>query len=92
MFKDEAELEKLEVEDLLNIDLERITDLKDKAKDLIEACNSQEGDKEELLIFFGEKLNDLKKNENNFQLFINNVEKVDNLVYCENKTQVNFNI
>ena len=95
MYKDESEIENLEIEDLLNIDLGRISELKDKAKDFIEACNSQtesENQKEELLIVFGEKLNDLKKNETNLQTFINYIEKVDTLVYSENKTQVNFNI
>jgi predicted RNA-binding protein with EMAP domain len=95
MYKDDEELNKLEIEDLLNIDLEKISELKDKAKDLIEACNEQkdntEGRNEELLIFFGEKLNDLNKNEANLQTFINYVDKVDTLVFTENKTQVNFN-
>jgi hypothetical protein len=95
MYKDESEIENLEIEDLLNIDLGRVSELKDKAKDFIEACNSlteSENQKEELLIFFGEKLNDLKNNETNIQAFINYIEKVDTLVYYEDKTQVNFNI
>jgi hypothetical protein len=89
------EIADVEIEDLLNIDLENISALKDKTKELIEACNGledNENQKEELLIFFGEKLNDLQKNETNLHTFITHVDKVDTLVYYENKTQVNFNI
>jgi hypothetical protein len=93
MYKDREEIEKLEIEDLLNIDLEKINNLKDKANDLIEACNDSSGDqKDELSIYFNEKLNELHKNETNLQTFINNIDKVDTLVFYENKTQVNFNI
>jgi hypothetical protein len=94
IFKNEDEINDLEIQDLLNLDFERIGELKERASGLIEAStqvkeNTLESD--ELLLFFCEKLNDLKRNEINVQLFVNNIHKVDSLVFSENKTQVYFN-
>ncbi len=87
----------MEIQDLLNIDFERIGEMKERATDLIEAGSNlmesnRESGHEELLVFFCEKLNDLKRNELNTQLFVNNIDKVDNLVFEENKTHVYFNL
>ena len=97
VFKNEEEIDQLEIQDLLNIDFERIGELKERATDFIEASsnlmeNNREPGHEELLVFFCEKLNDLKRNELNTQLFVNNIDKVDNFVFESNKTHVYFNL
>jgi hypothetical protein len=94
IFKNEEEIDAFEIQDLLNLDFERIGELKGRATELLEAStqlkeNTQESD--ELLLFFCDKMNDLKRNEINVQLFVNNIHKVDSLVFSENKTQVYFN-
>ncbi len=95
-FKNEDEVNQLEIQDLLNIDYEKIGELKEKVGEysaltsqLIENGSKEDG-KEELLVFMCEKLNEIKKNEINIQVFVNNVDKVDSFCFSENKTEVYF--
>ena len=95
-FKTDEDVEHLEIQDLLNIDYEKIGDLKEKVGEyteltskLIEQGDKEDG-KEELLVFLCEKLNDIKKNEMNIQVFINNIDKVDSICFSGNKTEVYF--
>jgi len=77
---------------MLNIDYEKIGELKEKVKtftNLASNINNKEGN-EELLVFLCEKLNDIKKNETNIQVFINNIDRVDSFCYSDNKTEVFF--
>jgi hypothetical protein len=94
-FKNEDELSRFEIQDLINIDYEKLGELKEKAVEYTEAAssivqgsNTQGSD--DLLVFFCEKLNDIKRNEINIQLFVNNIEKVDSLLFSNDKTAVYF--
>lgn len=94
-FKNEEEVNNLEIQDLLNIDFEKLGCIKEKATEFIQnASNLAEAGNEQgedsLLIFLCEKLNDIKRNERNIQLFINNIDRVEGIIFGENKTQVNF--
>ena len=95
-FKTEEEIDQLEIQDLLNIDLEKIGELKEKVNEYTEVTSqliekgSKDDGKEELLVFLCEKLNEIKKNEMNIQVFINNIEKVDGICFSGQKTDVYF--
>ncbi len=93
-FKNEDELDKLEIQDLLNLDYEKVGELKEKAWNFIETASALEKEKEEkdeLVVFLCEKLNDIKRNEINIQVFVNNIESVDSICYSGNKAEVYFN-
>ncbi len=93
MFKNDDEIEELEIQDLLNIDYEKIGELKERASNLTEITSSlpsEEGN-DELLVFLCEKLNEIKKNEINIQVFINNLNNVESVEYSGGKTDVYFN-
>jgi hypothetical protein len=92
-FRTEEEINQFEIQDLLNVDFEKLEELKEKVteysqttSDLINATLDDRN--EDLLVFFCEKLNDLKRNEINIQTFINNVEKVDGLCFSNNKIEI----
>ncbi len=95
-FKSDEEVDQLEILDILNLDLEKIGELKEKISEYTELTSQQieQGEKEEgkedLLVFLCEKLNEIKKNEINIQVFINNIEKVDSICFSNNKTDVYF--
>jgi hypothetical protein len=81
---------------MLNIDYEKIGELKEKVGEYTKLTSSivQKGNKadenEELLVFLCEKLNEIKQNEINIQVFINNIEKVESICFSESKTEVYF--
>lgn len=63
-FDNEDEIDQLEIQDLFNVDLETIGDLKEKTTELLNTASTvvengdeSEGEKENLLLFFCEKLN-----------------------------------
>lgn len=104
-FKDEEEISTFEIHDLLNVDYEKLGELKEKTTDLIDICSKLPNDetgKSQLMLYFCEKLNvkfkiknilfqkDLKRNETNVQLLVNNVDKIDNLIFSQDKIQVCF--
>lgn len=95
-FQSYDDINQLEIQDLLNIDYEKIGELKEKVSDFTEVTSEmiQKGNKadgnEELLVFLCEKLNDIKKNEINIQVFINNIDRVDSICFADNKTEVYF--
>ena len=81
--------------DLFNFDFEKIEELKDKVTHFSEITsnlieNTDEEGNEDLLVFFCEKLNDIKRNQINLQQFVNNIEKVDGLLFSENKKEIYF--
>ncbi len=43
---------------------------------------------EELMNFFMEKLNEMKQNEINVQIFIDNLERVKGISYSQNSTKI----
>ena len=93
-FKNEDEVDNLEIQDLLNIDFEKVGELKEKAWNYVEMASSMDkykDEKDELVVFLCEKLNDIKRNEINIQVFIDNIEKVDSICYSGEKAEVYFN-
>jgi hypothetical protein len=92
-FKNEDEIDKLEIQDLLNLDFEKVGELKEKAWNFVELASNLEKEKEEkdeLVVFLCEKLNDIKRNEINIQVFVNNIDKIDSICYSGNKAEVYF--
>lgn len=80
---------------MFNFDFEKIEELKDKVTEYSEVTSNlieqtEEEGNEDLLVFFCEKLNEIKKNEISLQLFVDNIEKVDSLVFSENKKEIYF--
>ncbi len=80
---------------MFNFDFEKIEDLKEKVTEYSEITsnlieNKNEEGNEDLLVFFCEKLNEIKKNEISLQLFVDNIEKVDGLLFSENKKEIYF--
>lgn len=95
----------MEIQDLLNLEYEKLTEIKEKCLEYIDILSNIDDGKEngyrKLLMFFCDKLNvnkyifdklkkQIKKNEINVKVFINNIKKVESLVYSENKIQVHF--
>lgn len=95
-FRSEEEIADLEVQELLNIDYENLGELKERTGEIINKTTqiiengSADDGKESLLLFFCDKLSEIKKNEINVQMFIQNIDKVDNISYGEDKTQIYF--
>jgi hypothetical protein len=96
-FKNKDEVNDFDMEDFLNIEFEKIGELKEKVGDLIQKASNvikkddNNDNKENMVVFFCEKLNQLKKNEINVQMFVTNIQKVDKVIKTENSTQVYFN-
>lgn len=98
-FKNEEEVRNLEIQDLLDIDYEKLEELKDKAKEFIDATSIMIEEKagqdtqseSDLLLFFSQKLQELLNNEINLQIFVNNLEKVKGISYSNNGIKVFFN-
>ncbi len=92
-FKTQEEINQFEVYDLFNFDFEKIEYLKDKVTEYSEITsnlieNINEEGNEDLLVFFCEKLNEIKRNQINLQLFVDNIDKVDGLLFSENKKEI----
>jgi len=96
---DESEVPRLEIQDLLDVEYEQLEDMKDKCKEYYDFTDQivqqkrasvSNPDEEHLLIFFTNKLEELALNENNIQIFMNNIDKVESLSYNKNGTKVYF--
>lgn len=96
---EENEVPKLEIQDLLDTEYEHLEDLKDKCKEYYDYTDRivqdkkrtvSHPDEEHLLLFFTNKLEELQANENNIQIFMNNIDKVESLSYSKNGTKVYF--
>lgn len=96
----EKDFDKLELDDLLDIDYDKLEELKCKAKEFIDATslliaekkaeNKSTEEEEQLSIFFIKKLEEILENKLNIQIFVNNIEKVNSLSYSNNGIKVNF--
>jgi len=96
----EKDFEKLELNNLLDIDYEKLEELKCKAKEFIDATsvliaekkaeNKNTEEEEQLSIFFIKKLEEILENKLNIHRFVNNIEKVNTLSYSNNGIKVNF--
>ena len=107
-FQNEEQVNELEIQDLLNIDYEKLGEMKEKCLEYIDILSHLEDDKDneedkkgyrKLMMFFCEKLNvkniflnfkQIKKNEINIQVLINNIDKIDSFVFSDKNTQVYF--
>lgn len=102
-FKDIDEVNKLEVRDVLDIDAELLSEYKLKCIDFIDATsrlteekkNKVELEKEynsdmELCDYLMVKSNEMNQNQINFDIVLNNIDKIKYLCYSENGVQVYF--
>jgi hypothetical protein len=90
---------------LLDTDINKLSELKAKAEEFTDATSTLIEDKmknaindvevnteaeEELMHFFMEKLNEMKQNEINLQIFIDNIDRVKGVTYSQNKTKIHY--
>jgi len=101
LFKNEYEINNLELQDLLDTDFEKLSELKAKAEEFTDATSTLLEEKtklnpvldcvapeEELMNFFMEKLNEMKQNELNLRIFIDNLERVKGITYSDNGVKI----
>lgn len=88
----------------METDIDKLSSLKAKAEEFTDATSTLLEDKvknnndnnenvnteaeEELMYFFMEKLNEMKQNEINLQIFIDNLEIVKGISYSQNCTKI----
>lgn len=88
----------------MDTDIQKLSELKAKAEEFTDATSTLLEDKiknyhdenenvnteaeEELMYFFMEKLNEMKQNEINLQIFIDNLERVKGMSYSQNATKI----
>ena len=101
-FKDVNEVNSLEVRDILDIDAELVSEYKSKCTDFIDATGDLTMEKEqeglieeaqsnsELMEYLVGKSNEMKQNEINFEIALNNIEKIQHLCYSENGVKIYF--
>ena len=96
---DENDDSKIEIQDVLDTEYEKLEDLKEKCEKLIENTNFiiqlkkktiKNPEEEHLLLFFTKKLEELVENEKNMEIFMHNLDKVESLSYNSNGTKLNF--
>lgn len=92
----------MEIQDLLDTDFEKLSELKSKAEEFTDATSTLLEEKnqiepnnsetinpeEELMNFFMEKLNEMKQNELNLRIFIDNLERVKGIAYSSNGVKI----
>lgn len=96
-FTNEKDMGSLELNQILDIDYAKLEILKKKALEFIDATshvleNEKENDTsvEELVIFFNEKLQEIRANDINIQIFIQNLERVNGICYEPNGAKIFF--
>lgn len=99
-FKTEEEIQNLELQDILDIDYDKLNEIKEKSLEFIDAASllGEEFDKQgkdienisELLFFFSNKLNEMKSNQINLQIFTDNLDRVKGIHYTTNGVKVFF--
>ena len=97
---EESKIDDFEIQDLLNFDFEVMSITKDKLSNIIDKLsimvnsNTQSTEenrkKNELLAFLCNKLNEIRNSEKNTKTVINNIEKVNSLMFDKGKITVNF--
>lgn len=90
-FSRDEDVEKLEINQLLDIDNKKLKELMNQAEEFIDATSYLISEKEKngqdvntenaLLQFYVEKLNELKENEIQMQVCLQNLDKVDGIQY-----------
>jgi hypothetical protein len=96
-FTNEKDMGSLELNQILDIDYAKLEILKKKALEFIDATshvleNEKDNDSsvEELVIFFNEKLQQIRANDINIQIFIQNLERVNGICYEPNGAKIVF--
>jgi hypothetical protein len=99
-FKNEEEVSNLEMQDLLDIDYEKLEELKFKAQEFMDATamlieekekiNQDTQSEQDLMFFFSQKLQEMLNNEINLKIFVNNIDKVKGISYSNNGVKVFF--
>lgn len=98
-FTNEKDMGSLELNQILDIDYDKLEILKKKALEFIDATshvleNEKDSESnssiEELVIFFNEKLQEIRANDINIQIFIQNLERVNGVCYEPNGTKIFF--
>jgi hypothetical protein len=99
-FKNEEEVRNLEILDLLDVDYEKLEELKMRTTDMIEATsdlieekgkvNKHYESEQNLSLFFTQKLDELIRNEINLKIFIDNLEKVKSIIYSKSAVKIYF--
>lgn len=94
------DLNHLELRDMTDIDNEKLEELKEKSVEFIDATShmmlkqEESGDldanQEELVMFFNEKLQELRANDINIQIFIQNLQHVTGISYEKNGARIYF--
>jgi hypothetical protein len=82
------DINNLELYHMLDIDYEKLEQLKKKSLEFIEASSNLNYD--QVLIFFNNKLQELRQNDINLQIFIQNIEKVRGIRYEKDGVKVYF--
>lgn len=99
-FKSEEEVRNLETIDLLDIDFERLSELRLKATEFIDATTTiieEKNKKKEntdsemaLVLYLSQKLQEMINNEINLQIFANNLDNVKGISYSNNGVKIFF--
>ena len=94
-FNTQEDINNLELTHMLDIDYEKLEELKEKSLEFIDASTLSletyvnEGD-EDILVFFTQKLQELRENDINIQIFIQNIEKVHGIKYEKDGARIYF--
>lgn len=85
-----TDINKVELLDIIDIDNVELQKLKEKSVEFVDAASNL--DNEDVLIFFNEKLQELKQNEINIQIFIQNIDKIKGIKYEKDGVIVYFKV
>lgn len=89
------DLENLELSHMTDIDYVKLDELKQKSIEFIDATShistgEEDNSSDDFAIFFNEKLAELKENDINIQIFIQNLDKVSGILYEKNGCKIFF--
>lgn len=82
------DINNLELYHMLDIDYEKLEQLKKKSLEFIEASSNLNYD--QVLMFFNNKLQELRQNDINLQIFIQNIDRVRGIRYEKDGVKVYF--
>jgi hypothetical protein len=97
---DSSSISEFKIQDLLNYDFDEMSKVREKLSEVIDKLTSQISSntlqhdehikKNEILTFLNMKMNEIKKSEKNGKIVINNIEKVKNITFSDDKLTVSF--
>lgn len=96
----ENDLNTIELNHMLDIDYEKLDELTNKSREFVDATShheeGQDNDNEnyedsaEVTMFFNEKFQELRANDINIQIFVQNLDHVSGISYEKNGTRIYF--